>query len=107
MKAEIAHRDIKAENIVLNESAHGITIKLCDFGLARSFGPNTLSYSFCGTFPFMSPEMMSGAAYSLIPTDIWSMGMVMTEVCCNTNIILKAASVHKARPTSSDEKNAS
>jgi len=106
LKAEIAHRDIKAENIVLNESAHGITIKLCDFGLARSLGADSVSYSFCGTFPFMSPEMISGSAYRPVPTDVWSMGMVITEVCCNTNVILKAASVHKARPTSNDEQKA-
>ena len=57
--------------------------------------------------PWGNLKTMSGPAYRLIPTDIWSMGTAMTEVCRDTNIILKAASVHKARPTSSDEKNAS
>ena len=57
--------------------------------------------------PWGNLKTMSGAAYRPIPTDIWSIGMAMTEVCLDTNIISKAAFVHKARPTSSDEKNAS
>ena len=34
----IAHRDIKPENICTHETAQGIEIKLCDFGLSRTFG---------------------------------------------------------------------
>ena len=47
---------------------------------------------------------MTGPAYRLITTDIWNIGMVMTEVRCDTGIILKAASIHEARPTNIDER---
>lgn len=52
----ILYRDIKPENILIDESGH---IKVADFGLAR---PNMTSedeaYSFCGSPEYMAPEML-------------------------------------------------
>mgnify|MGYP006145222169 CR=1 FL=1 len=60
-------------------------------------GINTVSYSFCGTVPFMSPEVVSSRIFS-VPTDVL--------VQQNGNVTLNAASVHKACPTSKDEEKA-
>ena len=57
------HRDIKPENILIGESPEGLTVKISDFGLAKSFrgvGLSGLTFSgeMRGTIPFMPPEQM-------------------------------------------------
>src|SRR5690606_32880796 len=44
---EIAYRDLKLENVVLNEDGH---IVLCDFGTAKlDMKYNDITYTYCGT----------------------------------------------------------
>ncbi len=57
------HRDIKPENILVADSPEGLTVKISDFGLAKSFrgvGLSGLTFSgeMRGTVPFMPPEQM-------------------------------------------------
>ena len=51
----ICHRDIKLENVLLNDK--GIP-KLIDFGFSTCI-PNNMKYKmFCGTPSYMSPEIV-------------------------------------------------
>jgi pSer/pThr/pTyr-binding forkhead associated (FHA) protein len=57
------HRDIKPENILIAQLEEGLTVKISDFGLAKSFrgvGLSGLTFSgeMRGTVPFMPPEQM-------------------------------------------------
>ena len=57
------HRDIKPENILIAQTPEGLTVKISDFGLAKSFrgvGLSGLTFSgeMRGTVPFMPPEQM-------------------------------------------------
>ena len=57
------HRDVKPENILIGQSPAGLTAKISDFGLAKSFrglGLSGLTFSgeMRGTVPFMPPEQM-------------------------------------------------
>jgi len=57
------HRDIKPENILIAQVEEGLTVKISDFGLAKSFrgvGLSGLTFSgeMRGTVPFMPPEQM-------------------------------------------------
>jgi eukaryotic-like serine/threonine-protein kinase len=57
------HRDIKPENVLIAHSAEELTVKISDFGLAKSFrgvGLSGLTFSgeMRGTVPFMPPEQM-------------------------------------------------
>jgi serine/threonine-protein kinase len=57
------HRDIKPENILIGNTPTGPTVKISDFGLAKSFrgvGLSGLTFSgeMRGTVPFMPPEQM-------------------------------------------------
>ncbi len=57
------HRDIKPENILIGKSSQGLTAKISDFGLAKSFrgiGLSGLTFSgeMRGTIPFMPPEQV-------------------------------------------------
>ena len=47
----VAHRDIKLENILLTDDAQ---IKICDFGLAKRAD---LTVTVCGTLGMMAPEV--------------------------------------------------
>lgn len=76
----IAHRDIKSENVVVNEE--GIP-KLVDFGLAIQLtdaDPPKLCEDRCGTIPFAPPEVCRGKKYEARAMDIWSLGILTLEM---------------------------
>lgn len=55
----IIHRDIKDENVVLNDQFHA---KLIDFGSAAYLTDKPFS-AFCGTFEYCSPEVLKGSVF--------------------------------------------
>lgn len=70
----IIHRDLKAENILVNSRNE---IKLIDFGFSRSYeNQDDLFFTFCGSPAYCPPEMLSGGIYST-SCDIWSLGIVL------------------------------
>jgi serine/threonine protein kinase len=73
-KKFITHRDIKAENILVDE--HG-NLRMIDFGLSREFGPqNAEMRTCCGSVAYLPPEMVSGKSYTEA-ADIWSAGVLL------------------------------
>lgn len=74
LKHEIIHRDIKDENIFINDD--GI-FKLGDFGIATKLCPvGGWSSSMGGTPNYMAPEVYQGENYDAA-VDIYSLGLVM------------------------------
>lgn len=91
----VVHRDIKCENLLLDENWH---LKLIDFGFARkdTRTPDNhvvLSKTFCGSYAYASPEILkgkkitnnnldfivlpnAGIAYDPFMSDIWACGVV-------------------------------
>lgn len=69
----IAHRDIKPENLVLTSTG---TLKIADFGVAESLGPDNICRKWCGSEPFWSPEMWKivddRSPYNGKALDVWS-----------------------------------
>lgn len=51
----IVYRDLKPENILIDIDGH---VKIADFGLAKIIPRLNMSYSFCGSPEYMSPEML-------------------------------------------------
>lgn len=75
---KVAHRDIKPPNILMKNYVP----KLCDFGLSYEveWMPNSKDPrpcdEFCGSRPFLPPEMVERIPYNSYKCDIWSLG------CC-------------------------
>ncbi|SCW03385.1 LAFE_0G09252g1_1 [Lachancea fermentati] len=72
---KIIHRDIKPQNILLNEAGQ---VKLCDFGVSGE-AVNSLATTFTGTSYYMAPERIQGQPYS-VTSDVWSLGLTLLEV---------------------------
>ncbi|XP_042535701.1 sperm motility kinase 4A-like [Dipodomys spectabilis] len=70
----IVHRDIKAENILLDSQG---TAKLCDFGLSMRFQPQQELDGWCGTMAYCPPEMIKQQKYQGPKVDVWSLGILL------------------------------
>jgi len=68
----IAHRDLKMENILLDESDN---IKIIDFGFATRSSMKTKA--FCGTPSYMAPEIVERQDHYDLPADIWALGVLL------------------------------
>lgn len=78
-KKNIAHRDIKLENILLNESQ---TVKLIDFGFSIQSQKGQLLNIYCGTPSYMSPELAMKKNYQGWHADVWALGVLLYVLLC-------------------------
>lgn len=73
--AKIAHRDLKLENILLDNHNNA---KITDFGLAAEMVPGQLLSGCCGSPNYAAPELWTkGAQYHGPEVDVWSCGVVL------------------------------
>ncbi|CAI2725379.1 unnamed protein product [Schistosoma spindalis] len=76
----IVHRDLKAENILLDSE---MNIKLADFSFGTHFNsPNHLLTTWCGSPPYAAPEIFLGEPYIGVKADIWSLGVILYVMVC-------------------------
>jgi serine/threonine protein kinase len=93
----IAHRDIKTDNVLINDK---LMIKLIDFGFARQLSSpidclqvnfqfkrlkTNKNQEFSGTPCYLSPEIIQRKAYNPFKADVWAIGVflfrIVTGIC--------------------------
>ena len=80
-KAGKCHRDLKLDNILINENP---ILKLCDFGFATN--NNNLLRGGVGDCRYCAPEMFRNEKYDGNKADIYSLGIILFAL--NTNLFL-------------------
>ncbi len=79
----LVHRDIKPSNILLENASTHLNPKLTDFGIAKVIG-NATRYTrtgdVLGTFDYIAPEQIQGAANIDRRADIYAFGIVAYQM---------------------------
>lgn len=74
--ANIIHRDIKPQNIIISRDGK---VKVTDFGIAKATTSNTISSNAMGSVHYSSPEQARGG-FSDAKSDIYSIGITLFEM---------------------------
>mmetsp|Transcript_53381 Transcript_53381/g.134048 ORF Transcript_53381/g.134048 Transcript_53381/m.134048 type:complete len:292 (+) Transcript_53381:213-1088(+) len=69
----IVHRDLKLDNVMVDE---GLNVCLIDFGLADFLSSTGFMDKFCGTPFYSSREVLLKRPYT-VATDMWSVGVIV------------------------------
>lgn len=90
----IAHRDLKDENVVIDEKYR---IKLIDFGSTAFVAQNKSQYftKFNGTAHFASPEIAYGKPYRGPEAEVWALGVLLYTLVYGENPFANRAEIIK------------
>lgn len=72
----IVHRDLKLENILINEDGY---LKIIDFGLAKMLKDQEETMTFCGTPEYLAPEVVGHKGHDKA-VDWWAVGVLIYEM---------------------------
>ncbi|XP_054288552.1 death-associated protein kinase 3-like [Macrosteles quadrilineatus] len=72
----VAHLDIKPQNLVLTGEFPDCEVKLCDFGISRYLSQGADVREILGTPDYVAPEVLNYEPISLA-TDMWSVGVLV------------------------------
>ncbi|ETN70889.1 hypothetical protein NECAME_14463 [Necator americanus] len=75
---DIAHLDIKLENVVMDEN---LNCKLVDFGSAAACRNGEMFYHPRCSQPACSPEIWSGRSFYGKDADCWALGVLLYRLC--------------------------
>ncbi|KAL4485717.1 hypothetical protein ABPG72_010979 [Tetrahymena utriculariae] len=72
--AQICHRDIKPDNLLIDENDN---LKVADFGISTLMEKSDETSSNAGTKAFMAPESWEKKVFKAPPLDIWATGVTL------------------------------
>ncbi|KFM65889.1 Serine/threonine-protein kinase NIM1, partial [Stegodyphus mimosarum] len=74
-KHNIVHRDLKAENVFITRKN---LVKVGDFGFSTIVqNPKEILLTFCGSPPYVAPEIFQNENYVGPSVDVWSLGVLL------------------------------
>lgn len=76
----IAHLDLKLENIMYDQNTGEITI--LDFGFATIIDEDNLLTKYCGSTHYASPEILNNIPYDGKIADMWALGILLYAMLC-------------------------
>ncbi|KAG6612322.1 CAMK/CDPK protein Kinase [Phytophthora cinnamomi] len=74
----ITHRDLKLENLLLENAENPGSLRLCDFGLSTRFKRGEKLVKPLGTIDYVAPEVLDGDYNE--KCDLWSVGVICFEL---------------------------
>ena len=74
-KKKIIHRDIKPENILIDNKDNAL---LSDYGIATHCKEGEKRKTYCGTDEYLAPEVIRGEPYDQ-KIDVWAIGILIYE----------------------------
>ncbi|XP_061515775.1 ovarian-specific serine/threonine-protein kinase Lok isoform X1 [Anopheles gambiae] len=82
----ITHRDLKPDNILLEDHNEYTLLKVSDFGLSKFVRKNSVMRTICGTPLYVAPEVLQtgGRGSYTRKVDIWSLGVVLFTMLSGT-----------------------
>lgn len=82
----ITHRDLKPDNILLQDGNEETLLKVSDFGLSKFVQTDSVMRTLCGTPLYVAPEvlMTGGRGTYTSKVDIWSLGVVLFTMLSGT-----------------------
>ncbi|XP_060905404.1 serine/threonine-protein kinase pim-1-like [Labrus mixtus] len=72
----VFHRDIKAENVLVELCSRGQRLRIIDFGCG-SFKLKKSHHTYSGTFSLAPPEWDINKSYKAAPTTVWQLGAML------------------------------
>lgn len=117
--ARLIHRDLKPSNVLINSDSR---IKICDFGLSRTFSFDTNSIdinsgiiheefpNFVATRWYRPPEILFGSTFHTPAVDIWAAGCILAELITGKPLFPGSSSIdqiervvsYTGKPTNED-----
>lgn len=80
----ITHRDLKPQNILLENNDGQLDVKIADFGFSCIYDPKDGLDTMIGTPLYMAPEILKKELYNS-KVDIWSFGAICYMMLCGTH----------------------
>ena len=73
---KVVHRDIKLQNVLFRVRGDFNTLKVVDFGLAKTLDRDDVARDFCGSLGYIPPEIYKGNDYGY-EVDMFALGVIV------------------------------